>query len=67
VAIHPKFLLDCFGASLLAMTSKNGTAASETAQRKADLHRSFVASTREGLVAMPIVTMALPVDGGTTA
>ncbi len=49
----------------------NATTARESAltpaQRKADLHRSFVCSTQEGLVAMPIVTMALPVNVFLTA
>lgn len=44
------------------------TAASATpAQRKADLERSLALCTREGLVAMPIVTMALPVNVFLTA
>lgn len=49
----------------------NATIARESAptpaQRKADLQRSLGLCTREGLVAMPIVTMALPVNVFLTA
>lgn len=43
-----------------ATTARN--ASPSPAQRKADLQRSLHLCVREGLVAMPIVTMALPVN-----
>jgi MFS family permease len=49
----------------------NATTARESApssrQRKADLQRSLALCTQDGLVAMPIVTMALPVNVFLTA
>jgi len=43
------------------------TARTAAAQRKADLSRSFRLATADGLVAMPIVTMSLPVNVFITA
>lgn len=43
------------------------TARNAAAQRKADLSRSFRLCTADGLVAMPIVTMSLPVNVFLTA
>jgi len=43
------------------------TARAAAAQRKADLSRSFRLCTADGLVAMPIVTMSLPVNVFITA
>ena len=43
------------------------TARTAAAQRKADLARSFRLCTADGLVAMPLVTMSLPVNVFITA
>lgn len=48
-------------------TNVNATTARAAAQRKADLARSFRLCTADGLVAMPLVTMSLPVNVFITA
>lgn len=48
-------------------TNVNATIARAAAQRKADLARSFRLCTADGLVAMPLVTMSLPVNVFITA
>ena len=43
------------------------TARADAVQRKSDLSRSFRLCTADGIVAMPIVTMSLPVNVFITA